>query len=107
MKFLSLFLLLISVSAFAQKANVLIVDPDVDATELEKDFNVQRPAQAYALPDKEERDLVFRGIKSIAGYDELKKDILFMDLKKKAPADLMKKYPELSKQDIKTMLERQ
>lgn len=106
MKFLFL-LLLLSTTALAQKANVLIVDPDVDSSGLEKDYNVQKPSQHYALPDKESRDEVFKGIKAVEKYDELKKDILFVDLKNKAPAEIMKKYPELSKSDIKKMLERQ
>jgi hypothetical protein len=105
---LCLFLLfLISFSAIAQKANVLIVDPDVDSKSLENGYNVQKPSQAYSLPDKEARDEVLKNIKSVQNYDELKKDILYMDLKSKSPAELMKKYPELSKQDIKKMLERQ
>lgn len=107
MKHFLLFILLLPTLAFAQqKPKVLIVDPDLDSAPLEKEFSIQKPAQHYALPDKDQRDLVVSGIKSVEKFDELKKDILYMDLKSLKEEDVRKKYPELSPMDIRKMKER-
>lgn len=104
--FLLPLLLLFTFGAFAQKAKVLIVDPDVETIELEKDFEIQRPAHHYALPDKKVRDEVFEGVESLKKYDELKKDIFFMDLQSKPVQEIRKKYPEIPASDLKIMMGR-
>lgn len=104
--FLLPLLLLFAFAAFAQKAKVLIVDPDIETVELEKDFEIQRPAHHYALPDKKVRDKVFEGVESLKKYDELKKDILFMDLQSKSLKEIQDKYPEIPASDLKTMMGR-
>lgn len=107
MKFIFLSLLVaFTLSAYAQKAKVLIVDPDIDAEELKKDYKVQKPAQHYGLPDKAIRDEVLGGIDSVAKWDELKKDIFFMDLKSKSLKELKVKYPEVSAKDFKILMDR-
>lgn len=105
MKFLIPLLLTFSFVAFAQQAKVLIVDPDIDASEL-KGHKIERPAQAYSLPDREEREDLFAGFDAVKNYDELQKDILFMDLKSKTIKQLQKKYPELMVSDLKKMKEK-
>lgn len=99
-------LLILMSSAYAQKAKVLIVDPDIETKELEKNFEVQRPSHPYSLPSKQKRDEVFEGIESLKNYDELKKDILFMDLKSKSIKEIKAKYPDLSPQDLKIIMGR-
>ncbi len=105
MKFLFLLLLSFSSLAFAQRAKVLIVDPDIDTTEL-KDYKIERPELGYSLPDREEREDLFVGFDAVKNYDELQRDILFMDLKSKTLKELKKKYPELLLSDLKKMKER-
>lgn len=99
-------LLMILIPAYAQRAKVLIVDPDVETKDLEQDYEVQRPRQPYALPNKEIRDEVFAGIESVKKYDELKKDILYMDLQSKTLPELKKKYPDISQDEFKIMMDR-
>jgi hypothetical protein len=60
----------------------------VDAESLEKDYIVQKPAQHYALPDKDKRDIFFEGISSKKNLDELEKDMLYMAIKTKSLKDL-------------------
>lgn len=104
--FLLPLLLLFTFGAFAQKAKVLIVDPDIETVELEKDFEIQRPAHRYALPDKKVRDEVFEGLESVKRYDELKKDILFMDVQSKSIQELKEKYPDIPASDLKIIMGR-
>ena len=109
MKNTILFIITLTMSSltYAQKAKVLIVDPDIDATELEKDFEVQRPAKPHnVLPDKDLRDEVLSVVKTVQGWDELKKDILFMDLKSKDLKQLTEKYPELKESELKGLQDR-
>ncbi len=105
MKFLIPLLFTFSFMAYAQQAKVLIVDPDIDASEL-KGHKIERPQQAYSLPDREEREDLFAGFDAVKNYDELQKDILFMDLKSKSIKELRKKYPELQVSDLKKMKEK-
>lgn len=108
MKYLLTLLFIFSATpSFAQRrANVVILDPEIEGTELQNEFNVQRPSEFTSLPDKEERDLVFQGVKSVASFDELKKDILYMDLANKKPAELFAKYPEISKAEFSLMMKK-
>lgn len=95
MKLLIPLLFLFSFMAFAQQARVLIVDPDIDASEL-KDYQVDRPKLHNSLPDREEREEFLAGVEEVKDYDELQKDIFFMDIKSKSLKDLQKKYPDIS-----------
>lgn len=102
MKLGLIFILLISQTVLAQgKPKVLVLDPDMDSKELDSTFEVQRPSDFTALPKKEDRDLLFEGNKKIAKFDELKKDILYVDLRTKSVEEVKKKYPELNEQEIK------
>jgi hypothetical protein len=86
------------------QVKVQIVDPDVDSSTLEKDYEVSRKStQADSIPSKEARDEIFVNIKSIKKWDELKKDIFFMDLKSKSISELSAKYPEFSQSDLKSL----
>jgi Vitamin D binding protein, domain III len=107
MKMVSLPLLfLFIIPAHAQKAELVILNPDIETKELEKVYLIQRPIHFNSLPDKVMRDEVMVGIESVKDYDELKKDILFMDLKSKLPEALKKKYPDISTAELTKMLKR-
>lgn len=100
-------LILISFHSFAQKAQVTILDPDINSEELQNEFDVHYGStHVSSLPDRETREEVFEGIKSIKKWDELKKDIFFMDLKSRSIQDLQSRYPELSVKEIKTLKSR-
>ena len=106
MKNLILFLSLSSITliAFAQKANLTVVDPYMDATPLENEFNVNRPNNPNSLPSKDERDIFLQKLtKKISQWDELKKDIFYMELKSKSISELQTKYPELSAKELKEL----
>ena len=102
MKFLIPLLFLFSFAAFAQQARVLIVDPDIDANEL-KGVKIDRPQLHNSLPDREDREELLAGVEEVKDYDELQKDILFMDLKSKSLKDLQKKYPDISPAVLKKL----
>lgn len=100
-------LLLSTTSVLAQRANVTILDPDIDSKELKQHFNVNRGStHVSSLPDRDLRDEVLSGVETVQNWDELKKDIFFMDLKSKSLGDLQKKYPELTLAEIKSLKDR-
>jgi putative salt-induced outer membrane protein YdiY len=99
-----LVILLYTLSAFAQKAQVTILDDDIDGSPLEKEFNVHKGSTHKSfLPAKEERDFALKDLKQIQKWDELKKDIFYMELKSKSISE--QKYPEFSTQELKTLKE--
>ncbi len=99
---LSLFLLCSFQQVWAQKAEVLLLDEDIDGKELERNFNVRRGStHVSSLPDRDIREEALAGIPEIKNWDELKKDIFYMDLKSKTISQLRKKYPELKIKDLK------
>lgn len=99
--------LLSTTTVFAQRANVTILDSHIESKELEKNYDVNRGStHKSSLPDKDFRDEVLSGVDSIQKWDELKKDIFFMDLKSRSLADLKKKYPELTIAELKSLKDR-
>jgi hypothetical protein len=94
-------------TSFAQKAHVTILDPNIDGKPLEGHFNVHRGSTyKKSLPSRELRDEVLSGVPKIQNWEELKKDILFMDLESKSIKELHKKYPELSEKELKGLKDR-
>lgn len=100
--FLLPFSLLFSLNLYAQKAQVLILDEDIDASSLERNFKVHRGSNhVSSLPNKTERDEALKDVKEIQKWEEFKKDLLFMDIKSKSLSELSKKYPEISVDQLK------
>jgi hypothetical protein len=101
-----LLLFIVSIQARAQKADVLILDEDIDSQDLKKEFNVHRESTyKSSLPDRKLRDQALRGVAEVIKWDSLKKDILYMDLKTKDSIYLHKKYPEFSAERLKKLQE--
>ena len=90
----------------AQKASVLIMDQDIDSTPIQNSYKIETPSAQVLLPDKALRDQVMAGISSVEGWDELKKDIFYMDLSSKSKEKIQKKYPGISLVDLNLMLKR-
>lgn len=105
MKFILTFLLLgISNMTAAQRAQVLLLDENIDGKALEGNFKVHQGSTARsALPDRDLREEVLSGVPAIESWDELKKDIFFMELASKTIPQLKKKYPELKESQIKML----
>lgn len=108
MKYLAIFVYLLSFSLLAQvnskRAKVILIDKDIDSKELEKKYDVERPVEPNRiLPTIQERDNLFQGIKLPGEWDELKKDIFFMELKEISLEELVNKYPEIKKSDLKNL----
>lgn len=90
--------------SMAQKAQVLLLDENIDEAELRQNFNVQRGSTSKSsLPDRGSRDKILSAVPAISEWDELKKDIFFMELETKTIPQLKKKYPELNESQIKTL----
>lgn len=95
---------LISYSSFAQ-VHVHVVDPDMDVSPLENQgYHITRGEKTFSsLPDKEKRDLVLGDVPESKQWDELDKDIFFMDLKNKSIEQLEKKYPKMTKSKLQRL----
>lgn len=101
MKKLIPFLFLVSFTSLAQ-VQVQVVDENIDSSSLEGQYQVQREHKKSGnIPVKELRDEVLKDVKQAQKWDELKKDIFFMDLERKSIPELVKKYPELKESELK------
>ena len=96
--------MLFSTTALAQ--NAVLIDENASSAELEKTHKVQKPVSPRnTLPGRAEREQFFadnwkEGLKD---YDELEKDLLYMDLKSKTILELKTKYPELSPKELEEL----
>jgi hypothetical protein len=100
-------LLIFPLFSYAQKAQLTVIDPDIDDTELRENFNVHRGStHKSSIPDKTSREELLKDLKGISDWDELKKDIFYMDLKSKSLDELSKKYPELSPKQLTDLKKR-
>ncbi|WPU64864.1 hypothetical protein [Peredibacter starrii] len=102
MKFV-LYLLLFMSFAHAQKAKVLLIDENINGKELEKNFDVEKNTHQSSIPNKADRDLLLKNVKGTAKWDELQKDIFYMDLKSKSVKELKKKYSEFSEKELQLL----
>lgn len=108
MKKLFILLFVFSINSHAQvqpgRAKVLVIDPNVDTTELEKKYTVEKPAPSnFVVPNLNDRDKFFERVVFPDSWDDLKKDIFFLELRSKSINDLIKKYPDLKESDIKNL----
>lgn len=96
--------LLFTTSVFAQKADLTVIDPHMDASSLKDNYKVHSgELPESSLPNLNQRDSLFYGLKEVQNWDELKKDIFYMDLRSK-PLDYLKnKYPELKQNQLQTL----
>lgn len=103
MKFLFV-LILIAPLAHAQKAKVLLIDKDIDEKELQQNFDVQKGStHESSIPDKNVRDHFLKSVKATSKWDELQKDIFYMDLKSKSVKELKNKYPDISEKELQLL----
>ena len=99
-------LLLFSHLTLAQRAEVTILDPNIDGRSLERSYNVHRGStHQSSLPDRNVREDLFRHMPELQHWDELKKDMLFMDLGRHSASKIKQKYPSLSDREIQTLME--
>ena len=101
MKKLIPLLILVSFTTLAQ-VEVQIVDPHIDSSQLDGKYEVHKGFKTNkVLPNRDLREEVLKDVKVIQKWDELKKDIFFMDLERKSLSELVKKYPELKESELK------
>lgn len=97
-------LIFLSSTVFAQ--NAVLLEEGASSPELEKTHKVQKAVSpGNTLPARAEREQFFadnwkEGLKD---YDELEKDLLYMDLKSKTILELKSKYPELSPKELEEL----
>lgn len=103
MKKLILFSLL-SFAAYAQ-VQVQIVDPEIDPDSFKGDgYQVETKEKTYnVIPEMDKRDTFFSGVKLPVKWDQLDKDIFYMDLKSKTLEQLEKKYPTFPQKQLKEL----
>jgi len=82
---------------------VIILDNNVDGSKLGA-HKVQSYKQS-GLPDIKKRDNDFKvaGIRPDSKMDELDKDVLWVTAKRVSLEDLQKKYPDISKEQLKAL----
>lgn len=91
---------MISCSAFAQNqgVKVFIVDDNIDSKALEGKYEVTRKPDVYkTVPNRQKREELFRDTALPQDWDELSKDIFYMDLNNKSLSELAQKYPTFDK----------
>lgn len=106
MKYLitSTLLFTLSLAVSAQKANLLLIDENIDAQELEGNFNVKKGSTLKSyLPAKELRDTFLQAVPESRSWDEYQKDAFYMDIKNKSIKEIHKKYPQFSREKISTL----
>lgn len=101
MKIIILLISFISFHSYSQ-VEIQVVDPELDVKPLEgQGYKISRKAEVHnALPDKKLRDSLLSEVPEAKTWDELQKDIFYMDLKQKSLNDLEKKYPKISKKQL-------
>jgi hypothetical protein len=103
---LSLITFFSSYFAFAQ-LQIQVVDPSLESTYFEERHIVNRTPKVIShLPQKEKRDQVLNTIQLPSHWDELNKDIFFVDLQTKTIKDLLLKYPEIEPRQLEKLKDR-
>lgn len=93
--------LFISLSAHAQKVELLLIDENIDTSSLEDNFDVKKGSTLKSfLPPKDLRDHFLKDVPESKEWDEYEKDVFYMDLKNKSIKEITKKYPQFSKEKI-------
>jgi len=104
---ISIFFFRLAPQLAAQKADLLLIDENIDTSSLEKNFQVKKGSTRKSyLPDKSDRDAFLRLVPESQKWDEYQKDSFYMDLKKKSVGEIKKKYPHLSSERISKLKEK-
>lgn len=86
------------------RPTVLVINSNADTNQLEKKFKIERPAAlTFEMPDLGIRDIFFENIIFPESWDDLKKDIFFLELRSMPLNELIKKYPDLKESDIQNL----
>jgi hypothetical protein len=100
---LKLLILLFVLPVFSQ-VKVQVIDPELDTTPFEGNYQVSRKEETFSsLPSKKERDKLLSQIAATKDWDELKKDLFYMDLNSKKMEQLKIKYPEIPVQELRKL----
>lgn len=106
MKKLIFIICVFSLNVYAENrgVQVYVTDEFIDSSSLEKKYEVTRvPDKDETLPDLETRDGFLREVDAANHWDDLKKDIFYMDLKFKTLKALVAKYPEIREEELKAL----
>lgn len=95
-----------SFSAFAQKVKVHVVDPYLDPSSLEGEYNVTSGSPASALPDIGERDAFFHGVPQAKDWDDWERDKFYVYLQKKSVSEMHQRYPQFTVDELKALKEK-
>jgi hypothetical protein len=107
MKALVLFLLLIANAYAEKKPQVLLIDEDIDGKVLERDFDVRRGStHKSSIPDRQKREELLKGVKETQKWDELAKDIFYVDLEKRDMNELKRRYPSVPEATLRALKEK-
>lgn len=83
------------------KAELFLVDQDIDASALDDQFNISKDqASIKVFPRKEIVDALLNEEEFARDWDELQKDIFYMNLKIRDMSYLKNKYPDIPKNKL-------
>lgn len=109
LKFFSLILSFVIYSCFQtanaqNKANLFVVDQEIEADSLADQFTISKEqADLKVFPKKEIIDAFLENEEFARDWDELEKDIFYMNLKTRKMDYLKKKYPHISSEKLREL----
>lgn len=101
-----IFILVCCFSFFSMaQVQVQVIDPHLDIKGLEeKGYDVTNESKDYsALPDKSQRDEILNSIPQTKGWDQVERDIFYMNLRSKSINELKMKYPSIPEHLLKKL----
>lgn len=104
MKIIIILISVFSLHSYSQ-VEIQVVDPTLDTKPLEgQGYKISKKSASHnALPDKNLRDSLLSEIPATKKWDQLQKDIFYMELKQKSLNHLEKKYPQISKKQLEEL----
>jgi hypothetical protein len=88
------------------RPKILFLNQNINTKELTGNYDLEKPeGPTNVMPDLAERDSFFSGINFPASWDDLNKDIFYVEIHQRPLSYLIKKYPEIKKEDIARLKE--
>jgi hypothetical protein len=108
---LLIFILILSTKIHSEenpgRPKIIFINKDIDGKEFAKKYDIEKPMEPLnVIPDLQERDDFFSGMKFPESWDDLNKDMFYIDVHQRPLSFLIEKYPEIKKDEIVRLLEK-
>jgi hypothetical protein len=89
------------------RPKIIFLNKDIDGKEFAKKYDIEKPmAPLFIMPDLQERDEFFSGMTFPESWDDLNKDIFYVEIHQRPLSFLIEKYLEINKKEILRLLEK-